>query len=57
MSKHTAVATLHTNYGDIKVNLYGNHAPKTVRNFVGLATGEIEWKNPSTGATTVGQAL
>ena len=52
MSKHTAVATLHTNYGDIKVNLFGNHAPKTVKNFVGLATGEIEWTNPSTGAKT-----
>ncbi|PJJ65285.1 peptidylprolyl isomerase [Compostimonas suwonensis] len=49
MSKHTAVATLHTNYGDIKVNLYGNHAPKTVKNFVGLATGEIEWTHPTTG--------
>ena len=49
MSKHTAVATLHTNYGDIKVNLFGNHAPKTVRNFVGLATGEIEWTHPATG--------
>ena len=52
MSKHTAVATLHTNYGDIKVNLFGNHAPKTVRNFVGLATGEIEWTNPATGEKT-----
>jgi peptidyl-prolyl cis-trans isomerase A (cyclophilin A) len=52
MSKHTAVATLHTNYGDIKVNLFGNHAPKTVKNFVGLATGEIEWTNPQTGAKT-----
>jgi peptidyl-prolyl cis-trans isomerase A (cyclophilin A) len=52
MSKHTAVATLHTNLGDIKVNLYGNHAPKTVKNFVGLATGEIEWTHPRTGAPT-----
>ncbi|MEO6826443.1 MAG: peptidylprolyl isomerase [Microbacteriaceae bacterium] len=49
MSKHTAVATLHTNFGDIKVNLYGNHAPKTVKNFIGLATGEIEWTHPKTG--------
>jgi peptidyl-prolyl cis-trans isomerase A (cyclophilin A) len=49
MSKHTAVATLHTNYGDIKVNLFGNHAPKTVKNFVGLATGETEWTHPATG--------
>ena len=49
MSKHTAVATLNTSLGPIKVNLYGNHAPKTVKNFVGLATGEIEWKHPGTG--------
>ena len=49
MSKHTAVATLNTSLGPIKVNLFGNHAPKTVKNFVGLATGEIEWKHPGTG--------
>ena len=39
MSLHTAVATIHTNKGDIRVNLFGNHAPKTVRNFVELAEG------------------
>jgi peptidyl-prolyl cis-trans isomerase A (cyclophilin A) len=50
MSKHTAVATLHTTQGDIRVNLFGNHAPKTVKNFVGLATGTIEWSDPTTGA-------
>jgi len=50
MSFHTAVATLHTNHGDIVVKLYGNHAPKTVKNFIGLATGDIEWTNPATGA-------
>src|SRR3546814_10860741 len=33
----TATATLHTNRGDIKIALFGNHAPKTVENFVGLA--------------------
>ena len=49
MPLHTHVATLHTNHGDIKVNLLGNHAPKTVRNFVGLATGQIEWTHPATG--------
>ncbi|GAB3040568.1 peptidylprolyl isomerase [Parafrigoribacterium mesophilum] len=49
MSLHTHVATLHTNHGDIKVNLLGNHAPKTVANFVGLATGTIEWTHPTTG--------
>jgi peptidyl-prolyl cis-trans isomerase A (cyclophilin A) len=45
----TAVATLNTNHGPIKVDLYGHQAPKTVKNFVGLATGEIEWTHPATG--------
>ncbi len=49
MVQHTAVATLHTTQGDIKVNLFGNQAPKTVRNFIGLATGETEWTDPRTG--------
>jgi peptidyl-prolyl cis-trans isomerase A (cyclophilin A) len=52
MPLHTAVATVHTNKGDIKVNLLGNHAPKTVDNFVGLATGTKEWTHPATGATS-----
>jgi peptidyl-prolyl cis-trans isomerase A (cyclophilin A) len=49
MPSHTQVATLHTTLGDIKVNLLGNHAPKTVENFVGLATGTKEWTHPATG--------
>jgi len=49
MTLHTAVATITTNYGVIKVDLYGNHAPKTVANFVGLATGTKEWTHPATG--------
>jgi len=49
MTLHTHTATLHTNHGDIHVALYGFHAPKTVDNFVGLATGEREWTHPSTG--------
>ena len=36
-------ATLHTNLGDIVIELFPNHAPETVANFVGLATGEKEW--------------
>lgn len=45
-------ATLHTNHGDIVVELYPNHAPKTVANFVELATGKREWTNPATGEKT-----
>ncbi|MET3961909.1 peptidyl-prolyl cis-trans isomerase A (cyclophilin A) [Marmoricola sp. OAE513] len=36
-------ATLHTNRGDIVINLLPNHAPKTVENFVGLAEGTKEY--------------
>ena len=57
MSIHTSVATLHTNHGAIKINLFGNHAPKTVANFEGLATGSIEWKDPRSGAAQVGKPL
>ena len=42
-------AILHTTAGDIVVELLPDHAPKTVRNFVGLATGEKEWTDPRTG--------
>ena len=38
-------ATLHTNRGDIVLNLLPNHAPKTVENFVGLAEGTIDYKD------------
>lgn len=45
------IATLHTSAGDIRLELFPNHAPKTVRNFVGLATGTQEWTDPATGET------
>ena len=44
-------AVLHTNHGDIDIELYEDKAPKTVANFVGLATGEREWKDPQSGAS------
>lgn len=49
MALHTAVATLHTNHGDIVVNLFGDHAPRTVQNFTGLADGTGAWTDPATG--------
>lgn len=39
----TQTATLHTNHGDIVIDLFGNHAPQTVENFVGLAEGTREY--------------
>jgi peptidyl-prolyl cis-trans isomerase A (cyclophilin A) len=47
-------ATLHTNMGDIVVDLFPNHAPKTVANFVELATGQREWTHPKTGKKSKG---
>ncbi|NLI17373.1 MAG: peptidylprolyl isomerase [Actinomycetales bacterium] len=45
-------ATLHTSRGDIVVELFPNHAPKTVANFVELASGGREWTDPRTGSRT-----
>jgi peptidyl-prolyl cis-trans isomerase A (cyclophilin A) len=45
-------ATLKTNHGDIEVQLFPNHAPKTVKNFVELAEGSREWTHPETGRKT-----
>jgi peptidyl-prolyl cis-trans isomerase A (cyclophilin A) len=38
-------ATLKTTLGDIVIDLFPNHAPKTVENFVGLAEGTKEYKD------------
>ncbi|MGH2706324.1 MAG: peptidylprolyl isomerase [Actinomycetota bacterium] len=42
-------ATFVTSMGDIRVRLLPEIAPETVANFVGLATGEKEWRDPRTG--------
>lgn len=48
-------ATLHTNHGDITLNLFPDHAPKTVANFTGLASGTKEYADPETGEPTTGK--
>ena len=48
----SSTATLHTSLGDIVIELYPNHAPKTVANFVELATGAKEWTDPRDGKKT-----
>ncbi len=45
-------ATISTNRGDITLELFPNHAPKTVQNFVELAEGTREWTNPATSQAT-----
>lgn len=45
-------AVLHTNRGDIRLVLFPDHAPKTVRNFVELAEGSREWTDPRTREKT-----
>ncbi|MFY9262662.1 MAG: peptidylprolyl isomerase [Actinomycetaceae bacterium] len=42
-------ATIKTNFGNIKVELFPEQAPETVANFTELATGKREWVNPRTG--------
>ncbi|MDZ7731376.1 MAG: peptidylprolyl isomerase [Natrialbaceae archaeon] len=50
-------ATLHTSEGDIEVELYDERAPRTVENFVGLATGEQAWTDPESGEEIDGEPL
>src|SRR5512140_1458588 len=42
-------ATFKTSLGDMVVKLFPEKAPKTVENFVGLAEGTKEWKDPKSG--------
>ena len=48
----TLTATLATTQGVIKVRLFPDHAPKTVKNFTDLAEGKREWTHPGTRATS-----
>jgi peptidyl-prolyl cis-trans isomerase A (cyclophilin A) len=47
--KGPVYATLKTSMGDIVIQLFDDKAPKTVGNFVGLATGTKEWIDPKSG--------
>jgi len=47
-------ATMHTSAGPIRLELFPNHAPKTVANFVGLAEGTQQYTDPRTGASGSG---
>ena len=45
----TLTATLRTNQGTVVIRLFPDHAPKTVKNFVGLSDGSQAWTDPATG--------
>jgi peptidyl-prolyl cis-trans isomerase A (cyclophilin A) len=45
-------ATLNTSLGKIVMQLYPEHAPETVANFVELAEGTRTWTDPRTGEKT-----
>ncbi|MDL9936638.1 peptidylprolyl isomerase [Gordonia sp. ABSL1-1] len=54
MSTPKTTATLKTNRGDIVVELFPNHAPKTVANFVGLADGSKDYSQKNAAGTDTG---
>ncbi|MFZ2624405.1 MAG: peptidylprolyl isomerase [Propionibacterium sp.] len=47
-------AILHTNHGDVVVDLFDDFAPKTVNNFVELASGKREYLDMESGERTKG---
>jgi peptidyl-prolyl cis-trans isomerase A (cyclophilin A) len=48
-SEKMTTAILNTSMGEITIELFPNQAPKTVKNFVDLATGAKEWIDPNIG--------
>ena len=46
-------ATFHTSQGDFTAQLYPRQAPKSVANFLALATGQQAYQNPSTGGLSM----
>ncbi|NRA32434.1 MAG: peptidylprolyl isomerase [Polyangiaceae bacterium] len=50
-------ARLTTTQGVVVVKLEEARTPKTVANFVGLATGSIDWKDPKTGDSMKGTPM
>src|SRR5699024_10683157 len=57
MSIATHKAVIKTNRGDVVVELFANHASKTVHNSVGLAKPTQESTDPATAQTKNGMPL
>jgi cyclophilin family peptidyl-prolyl cis-trans isomerase len=43
------MVVMKTELGDVQIELWPDIAPKTVENFIGLANGTKEWKDPKSG--------
>jgi peptidyl-prolyl cis-trans isomerase A (cyclophilin A) len=54
---HDLYAAFELTEGTVVVRLFPKDAPKTVENFVGLATGEKDWTHPATQEAMKGKAL
>jgi peptidyl-prolyl cis-trans isomerase A (cyclophilin A) len=50
-------AVFETTMGTLRCKLFPKEAPKTVANFIGLADGTKDWKDPATGQTKHGVPL
>jgi peptidyl-prolyl cis-trans isomerase A (cyclophilin A) len=50
-------AVFETTAGTLRCTLFEKETPVTVANFIGLATGTKDWKNPVSGATKHGVPL
>jgi peptidyl-prolyl cis-trans isomerase A (cyclophilin A) len=50
-------AVFDTTMGTLRCKLFPKQAPKTVANFIGLAEGTKDWKDPATGQTKHGVPL
>ena len=50
-------AVFDTTAGTLRCTLYEKQAPETVANFIGLASGTKDWKNPVSGSTKHGVPL
>jgi len=55
--KSEPTAVIETTDGNITCTLFPDKAPLTVANFIGLATGKKEWKDPKTGQMMKGVPL
>ena len=51
------VATINTTAGKLTCELFPDKAPKMVANFIGLATGTKDWKDPVSGKMKHGVPL